>query len=55
MSDAHHGRTVTLVVSDLAGSTALGEKLDAETLRAILDRYFDVMRSVFSAHGGGIE
>ena len=55
MSDAHHGRTVTLVVSDLAGSTALGEKLDAETLRAILDRYFDEMRSVFSAHGGVIE
>lgn len=48
-------RTVTLVLSDLVGSTALGEALDAETLRTILDRYFDDMRGVFTAHGGVIE
>jgi class 3 adenylate cyclase len=33
--------TVTLVVSDLQGSTALAEALDPETLRLVLDRYFD--------------
>jgi class 3 adenylate cyclase/tetratricopeptide (TPR) repeat protein len=48
-------RTATLVFSDLAGSTSLGERLDPETLRSILTRYFDEMRSVFSAHGGVIE
>ena len=31
-------RTVTIVFSDLIGSTALGERLDAEALREVLDR-----------------
>lgn len=45
-------RPVTLVFSDLKGSTALAERLDAETLRAVLTRYFDEMRLVLEAHGG---
>lgn len=48
------GRPVTLVVSDLKGSTALAERLDSETLRAVLRRYFDEMGIVFEAHGGVI-
>jgi class 3 adenylate cyclase/tetratricopeptide (TPR) repeat protein len=52
---AKAGRTVTMVFSDLAGSTALGEQLDPETLRQLLDRYFDEMRAVLSARGGVIE
>ena len=48
-------RVVTVVTSDLKGSTALGEKLDPESLREILTRYFDEMRLVFEAHGGTIE
>jgi class 3 adenylate cyclase/tetratricopeptide (TPR) repeat protein len=48
-------REVTLVTSDLKGSTALGEKLDPEALREVLNRYFDVMRAVFESHGGTIE
>ncbi len=48
-------RTVTLVTSDLKGSTALGEKLDPESLREVLVLYFDAMRLVFESHGGVIE
>ena len=40
-------REITLVTSDLKGSTALGERLDPEALREVLNRYFDVMRAVF--------
>ncbi len=48
-------RVVTLVTSDLKGSTALGERLDPEALREVLNRYFTVMRAVFESHGGTIE
>ncbi|MET1232540.1 MAG: adenylate/guanylate cyclase domain-containing protein, partial [Candidatus Limnocylindrales bacterium] len=48
-------RTVTLVMSDLKGSTALAERLDAESLREVLALYFDAMRLVFESHGGTIE
>jgi class 3 adenylate cyclase/tetratricopeptide (TPR) repeat protein len=46
---------VTMVTSDLKGSTALGERLDPEALREVLNRYFSVMRVVFESHGGRIE
>ncbi len=48
-------RFATVVNSDLKGSTALGEKLDPESLREVLTLYFDEMRAVFEAHGGTIE
>jgi len=48
-------RVITLVTSDLKGSTALGERLDPEALREVLNRYFAVMRAVFESHGGTIE
>lgn len=48
-------RQVTIVTSDLKGSTSLGEKLDAESLREVLTLYFDEMRAVFESHGGTIE
>src|SRR5436309_695352 len=55
----HHSdeirRYVTVVNSDLKGSTALGERLDPESLREVLTRYFDEMQLVFEAHGGTIE
>lgn len=43
------------MTSDLQGSTALGEKLDPESLREVLDLYFDEMRLVIASHGGIIE
>ncbi len=45
----------TVVVSDLKGSTALAERLDPETLREVLGRYFDEMCIVLEAYGGRIE
>jgi class 3 adenylate cyclase/tetratricopeptide (TPR) repeat protein len=48
-------RTATIVTSDLQGSTALGERLDPESLREVMTTYIDGMRSVFERHGGTIE
>lgn len=48
-------RTVTVVISDLKGSTALGERLDAESLREVMGRYVDDQRGVLEAYGGRIE
>ncbi len=48
-------RDVTIVTSDLKGSTRLGERLDAESLREVLTLYFDSMRAIVEAHGGTIE
>jgi class 3 adenylate cyclase/tetratricopeptide (TPR) repeat protein len=53
---AHEVRkTVTIVFSDLKGSTSLGEALDSESLREVLMRYFDEMRAVLEEHGGTVE
>ena len=48
-------KTVTVVFCDLAGSTALGESLDPERLRALLGRYFDRMQGIVERHGGSVE
>src|SRR5213596_1912122 len=48
-------KTVTIVFSDLVGSTAIGERLDSEALRAVMSRYFDVMRAELERHGGTVE
>jgi class 3 adenylate cyclase/tetratricopeptide (TPR) repeat protein len=48
-------KTVTIVFSDLKGSTSLGESLDSEALRAVMTEYFDAMRTVLERHGGRIE
>ncbi len=55
-STAHESRrTVTVVFCDVTGSTALGEQLDPESLRAVMARYFDAMRAVIERHGGTVE
>jgi class 3 adenylate cyclase/tetratricopeptide (TPR) repeat protein len=48
-------KTVTIVFSDLKGSTSLAEKLDSESLREVMTRYFDGMREVLERHGGTVE
>jgi class 3 adenylate cyclase len=48
-------KTVTVVFSDVTGSTALGERLDAEALRRVMSRYFDEMQGVLEHHGGTVE
>jgi class 3 adenylate cyclase/tetratricopeptide (TPR) repeat protein len=53
---AHEYRkVVTIVFSDLKGSTAMGEKLDSESLREVMTRYFDSMRAELERHGGVVE
>jgi class 3 adenylate cyclase len=48
-------KTVTVVFSDLKGSTNLGEQLDTESVREVLNVYFDAMRVVLERHGGTVE
>jgi class 3 adenylate cyclase len=48
-------KTVTIVFSDLKGSTAMAERLDSESLREVMTRYFDSMRTILEQHGGRVE
>ncbi len=48
-------KTVTVVFSDVSGSTALGEQLDPESLQQVMSRYFDAMRTIVERHGGTVE
>ena len=54
--DGHEVRkTVTILFSDVAGSTAMGDALDPEAVRRVMGQYFDACRSVIEFHGGTIE
>jgi class 3 adenylate cyclase len=48
-------RLVTVLFADVTGSTALGESLDPEDLRALLSRYYAIAKDVVAAHGGTVE
>ena len=48
-------KTVTILFSDLKGSTALGEVLDPEALHEVKERYFTAMAAEITRHGGKIE
>ena len=48
-------KTVTVLFSDVTGSTALGERLDPESLRRVMSRYFDVMSAAVDRHGATVE
>jgi class 3 adenylate cyclase/tetratricopeptide (TPR) repeat protein len=48
-------KVVTIVFADMAGSTAIGERLDPEALRRVQARYFDGMAAVLERHGGTVE
>jgi class 3 adenylate cyclase/tetratricopeptide (TPR) repeat protein len=43
------------VFCDVAGSTAMGEALDPESVRRVMERYFDAMRTAIEHHGGAVE
>src|SRR5207244_2589422 len=45
-------KVVTVLFVDIAGSTGLGERLDPESLRGMLTRYFGEMRTIVERHGG---
>jgi class 3 adenylate cyclase/tetratricopeptide (TPR) repeat protein len=48
-------KVVTVVFADVVGSTALGERVDPETLRWAMQRWFGRMGVVIDRHGGTIE
>ena len=48
-------KTVTVLFCDVTGSTALGERLDPESLRDMMARYFTKMSFVIEGHGGTVE
>jgi class 3 adenylate cyclase/tetratricopeptide (TPR) repeat protein len=48
-------KTVSVLFCDVTGSTALGERLDPESFRQVMRRYFDAARRVIERHGGTVE
>jgi class 3 adenylate cyclase len=48
-------KLVTLLFADVTGSTALGEALDPEDVRALMGRYYQHARQVIADHGGTLE
>jgi class 3 adenylate cyclase len=48
-------KTVTILFCDVVGSTSLSERLDPESLRDVMSRYFSEMRTCIQRHGGTIE
>jgi class 3 adenylate cyclase/tetratricopeptide (TPR) repeat protein len=52
---AEERKLVTILFADLAGFTGLGERLDAERLKEVMDAYFGAMREEIEAEGGTVE
>src|SRR2546428_11072507 len=48
-------KVVTVLFSDVTGSTNLGERLDPESLRRVMARYFEEMKAALESHGGTVE
>jgi class 3 adenylate cyclase/tetratricopeptide (TPR) repeat protein len=48
-------KTVTIMFCDVAGSTSMGEALDPESLRHVMERFFEAMRKAIEHHGGIVE
>ena len=50
----HTRKTVTVVFSDLVGFTPLGEALEPEALREVMQRFYDLAARAVGAHGGRV-
>ena len=48
-------KTVTVVFSDIANFTPLGEALDPEVMRTVMEQYYAVVRRELERHGGTVE
>jgi class 3 adenylate cyclase len=48
-------KLATLLFADLVGSTALGDKLDPEHARDLLERFYDAMEAEIALGGGTVE
>jgi class 3 adenylate cyclase/tetratricopeptide (TPR) repeat protein len=47
-------KTVTVLFSDVVGSTELAERLDTESFTRLLNRYFREMKAIAERHGGTV-
>jgi class 3 adenylate cyclase len=54
-ADRETRKRVSILFLDIVGSTALGERLDPEPLRQVMDRYFAVCATSIAEHGGMVE
>ena len=52
---AEERKLVTILFADVTGSTALGESLDPEDVRALMGRYYAHAQRVIPDHGGTLE
>src|SRR5262249_16959116 len=48
-------KLATMVFCDVSGSTALAERVDAEAVQALMQRYFREMQAVLERHGGTVQ
>jgi class 3 adenylate cyclase/tetratricopeptide (TPR) repeat protein len=48
-------KVVTVLFVDIKGSTSLGERLDPESLRAVISSFFAEMQAIVERHGGIVE
>jgi class 3 adenylate cyclase len=48
-------KLVTILFADVAGSTALGDRMDPEDVRALMSRYYEHARLVMPRFGGTLE
>jgi len=48
-------KLVTVLFADVTGSAGLGERLDPERLREVMEAYFQAMREEIEAEGGTVE
>jgi class 3 adenylate cyclase/tetratricopeptide (TPR) repeat protein len=54
-AEAERRKVVTVVFADVVGSTALGERVDPETLRWAMQHWFERMAEAIERHGGTVE
>jgi class 3 adenylate cyclase/tetratricopeptide (TPR) repeat protein len=48
-------KLVAVLFADVSGSTGLGERLDPETLKEVMDAFFEAMKRAIEAAGGTVE
>ncbi|GAC1642203.1 MAG: hypothetical protein NVS4B2_31820 [Chloroflexota bacterium] len=48
-------KLITVFFADVTGSTALGDELDPEDVRALMGRYYEHARTAATDHGGTLE
>jgi class 3 adenylate cyclase/tetratricopeptide (TPR) repeat protein len=48
-------KVVTVLFCDVTGSTALGERIDPESLRRVMARYFETAKAIVERHEGTVE